>query len=377
MSDPQSLLKRSFNIFWTLFRIAAVILFALWLMRFPGDVYVRILDYELSMTLGFGVALLLLILGVLWLLLGVLKFIFGFGYFWKQRRLRRHMKLANTLFDQAVLHFFAEEYPAVEQNLQRAIKYFPRRESLYHTFMAVSALNRGEKDKARELFFKLTQDPTFAFMGYFGLYHVCEESPLSLLEQAAIKTNDHPWILKHLFETYCREGHHLETLQRAEALVYKLFEKRIFDKEQRQQALGGVFWLQALYYKKHNDRDKMMELAKQSHHADPSLAGPVIMLAHNEPLPKAQKMFLKAVGKGLCPELTEGILKELPSTVETFHAFEEALQESKESEAHYLLAKLAYEAKLWGRAQQLLKTIPESSFDARHYLLSAQLEQKG
>ncbi len=376
MSEPKRTLQRSFKIFWALFRISALILLVLWLMHFPGDVYLRMLDYEFSMTLGFALAMLLLILGVLWLSLGVIRSILGFGTFWKQRRLRKNIIRAHSFFDHAVISFFSEDYASVQHDLARAIKYHPSREALYTTFAAVSALNSQQKDKAHELFFKLTQNSTFAFMGYFGLYHLCEESPVVLLEQARLKTDDHPWILKRLLDAYCEESHNLDALLKAQQLVHTLHEKHLFTKEQRNKSSAEVLWRQALYYQKQKDLVKATDLARQSYEIDDTLSGPAIFIAEKEPPQKAQKILLKACAHHPNPDVTTSILKCLPGTVETFHTFEAELGSHSHPEIQFLLAKLAYQAQLWGRAKQILSKIDESHYDARFYLLAAILAQK-
>jgi uncharacterized membrane-anchored protein len=210
-------------------------------------------------------------------------------------------------------------------------------------------------------------------MGYFGLYHVCEESKVSLLEQAALKTKDHPWILKRLLTAYSEEGHNLEALQRAQTLVYKLVDLRIFDKEERNAALATILWRQALYYQKKHDTTRALDLVKQSHGMDSSLPGPVIYLSEHETPLKAQKLLIRACHKAGHPEITAAALKILPGTVETFHAFEEALSTSTDREVQFLLAKLAEKAQLLGRAKQILSAISTDAYDTRHYILSATL----
>lgn len=376
MIDPRRTLHRSLKIFWALLKIGVFILFALWLMRFESNVYIRVLDYEISMTMGFAVAALLIIIAVAWLIVGTLKGIFGFGSFWKRLRHRKYIKRAADSFDHAVNAFCAEEYETAMHDVSRAMKYNPGRTDLYTAFIAMSALKAGKLDIARDYFFKLTQTPAFPFVGYFGLYKVCDDNPISLLEQARLKTQHHPWILKKLFEAYAKEGHNLEALQKAQSLIYILSEKRAIDKEERRHMLANILWRQALYAQKNKDVTKALTLAQQSFEQDPTLPGPVIMLSEKELESRALKMLRKAFLSNPHPDLTEALLKRLPNTTETFHDLESDLSGSAQPEAKFLLAKLAFQAQLWGRAKQLLESIDEVHYDTRFYTLKAGLVQK-
>ncbi|MBX9977374.1 MAG: hypothetical protein K2X98_03910 [Alphaproteobacteria bacterium] len=376
MNNPKKTLRRSLGIFWSLFKIAALIFLALWIMRFPGDIYVRILDIDISMTIGFAVASLLLCVGVTWLIVGMIKSLLGFGSFWKQRRLVKNMRRASENFDAAIDAFFAEDYDTAMQALSRSIKYNPRREGIYMTFLAVSALNSHQRDKAYELFFKLSQMPGHAFMGYFGLYHLSEDNPIAILEQARLKTQDHPWILKKLFDEYAKEGHSIEALNKAHNLIPVLIEKRAMTKDERKIAIADVLWRQARYYIKQKDFVKALDLARQSHDQNPFLSGPVLMLAEKESPQKAGKMLIKAFKNAPTQELTCAILKNFPKNVASFHDLEAEFAIHSSPESQYLLAELAYNAQLWGRAKQIMDAIDEKHYDARFYLLQANLSQK-
>ena len=241
--------------------------------------------------------------------------------------------------------------------------------------MGVSALNNDQRDLAHEYFEDLIKDPQHRFMGYFGLYHLDPEKSLSLLERAVEELPENPWLIEKLRQALILEAQkgNLEALHRAESLTYKLYEIKAISKQKRNEMRAGLLWVQAQYHQQKGETGRAFELAQLSHDLDLTLAGPVIMLAERDNVQKAQKLLMKTFAVNPEPSLAAAITRLLPKTVETFHAFEVHFEGNHSTSVLFLLALLAFHAKLWGRSRQLLQKIPETARDGNYYLMLAQL----
>lgn len=372
---PQTPLRtKAFRMFWMFLRLSVLFFLILWISKLPGDVSVAAFGYSLKMTVPFAIAALFLLLAVVYFIFGVLRSLLGFGQYMRFRRYRKHRQKADQNFKEGLCAFFADDLERAFLSFKTASKYDTEQRSVYQTFMALSALNSHHHDDASVIFKELTESTDLKFLGYFGLYQLESGSKISLLEQAFKNLPTQKWVLEKLFAAY-QEALSKDTISKAEGLVGRLYDLRHITKKRRGEMYADVNIMRMKLATQENDLDTVKLYAERAYDFDHDYAPGVIAYAPHVDTQKALKMLLRAFSREPSAVLSEAIQKILPMDVVTFHAFEEKLEPSKDPQSLFLLAILAYQAKLWGRARQLLLSLPEAFHDSRYHMLLQQIEK--
>lgn len=368
MTSPKSIFQRSLRIGWMIVRLSIILVIAFWLLQWENRIHIKAFGWDLELTAGAGVIALLLMLAATWFVFGVLRSLFSIHRFWRYIWHRHHIKRAGESFDFGVNAFFMEEYRDALHHFSSAAHHNPPRYDLYCAFMGICALKSHQNDIAHRYFQHLLKTERFAFIAYYGLYHLNDgaTSPIPLLEEARHKTKENPWILKKLLNAYEDDGSP-HALDKAKALILTLYDKKIITKQERRQKTALLLWHQAEDALQHNNEELAKRLAKQSYEQDELCAPAAIYLSKTETQKHAQKMLLKLFLHSPCPDIAEALFNSVEKNTESFHIFERALNASHHPEYALFLGRLAVSAKLWGRAQQSLNCIPIEKRDNRFY----------
>lgn len=366
--------KRAFSIFWIFLRLSVLFFLILWISKLPGDVSVSGFGYTLKMNVPFAIGGLFVLLAVTYFIFGLLRFFLGFGQYMRSRFYRNRKKKADLNFKEGLSSFFSDDLAKAFLSFKTAAKYDPEQQSVYRTFMALSALNSHQKGEAKIIFEELTHAQDLKFLGYFGLYQIEESSKLPLLERAFKDLPVHKWILEKLFMAY-RDNLSKENISKAESLVGRLYELRHITKKQRQRMYADVNIMRMKMAKKDHDQTAVKLYAERAYDFDSLYAQSVIAFAPFVDESKKLKMFLKAFEAEPVPQLAEAIQKHLPLDVVTFRAFEERLESTNDPQVIFLLGLLAFHAQLWGRAKQIITLLPKDLHDSRYQMLLYQIEQ--
>lgn len=375
MTSPKSIFQRSLRVGWMIIRLSILLILAFWLLQWENRIHIQAFGWDLDLTAGAGVIAMLLMLAVTWLVFGILRGLFSIHRFWRHTWHRHHIKRAGESFDFGVNAFFMEEYRDALHHFSSAAHHNPPRYDLYCAFMGICAWKSRQNDIAQRYFQHLLRTDRFAFIGYYGLYHLSDEStsPIPLLEEGRHKTKENPWILSKLLKAYEDDGSP-HTLEKAKALVLTLYDKKIINKQERRQKTALLLWRQAEEALHHQDEERAQRLAKQSYEQDELCSPAVIYLSKTETPKHAQKMLLKVFLHDPCQSISEALFNCTEKNTESFHTFERTLNASHHPEYALFLGKVAVSSKLWGRAKQSLNCVPIEKRDARFFDIERTIE---
>lgn len=249
-------------------------------------------------------------------------------------------------------------------------------------FVAGQAAYLGNNlDKAKIYFESMNKEPNLRFLGLRGLILQAREEKEwikleGFLKQALRLRPDSPWVHEQILENQIRlvETGHANAIETEN--IHRFIDKETFNAHQ-----SIIFWLKAQKVKDHSEEyTRLISKAHGLKPDNPFIASSLAMAYHrSQHQSKAQKILKNAYVFQPHRELASCWLKIHPNLkpLESYKGLESLTgSHPHHSETLWVMAQAAFEAQLWGQAQQYLHELHNQYGDTQEvcYMI-AQLEE--
>lgn len=367
---------------WKVIKLSLFIGIALLLLQYPGHVSVSWLDYDIEMALGVLVAGLFVLVSVLlWTEnLGRRLIQMPRNIFRRFRRNRRQKGLEALL--EAVTCISSLEPKQAYEKALKAQRLNPEH-PLNEVLAAQAAYLQGDQKTATAHFHALTRSKATSFLGSRGLFLQAKQS--QNWEQArehlkrAYEIRPHsPWLLRQMVDLELQLGFYEE----AKPFVDQLVSKKALTKTEGSRLQAIISWLKAQEaFKKGNEEDYAKFLNK-SHDQAPQLTTVAIELARflhkTSKDSRATKVLHRSYEAQPHPSLEDAlrfVLHDL-TALDYYKEVEKLIKSHPDHrDSHYVIAKAALKACLWGQARHHLELLSTFEDSQRVCRLMAELEE--
>jgi HemY protein len=355
---------------------------SVWLSNFPGLVTFVWFGYtiELNPVLFLGILVFAFIL-----FLAFYKFIAFFIHLplrFKNYREDRRIQIGLKALTKALVSLASGDGREAMRHAQSAKNNLPN-SPLADFFTAKAAQLEGNEDQARDCLHQLSNHSETSLLGIKGLISYAQKennrSLITHLAQRAYRIKeDTPWVLSILLDHAILVKNWADAFKYAQKMTYYHF----WSNEEGNRKRAFLFIAQALDLKKEGKFALALDDAQKACRLLPNALETHYILAElfvemNEPK-KARKIIAKIWNQH--PHRDFGALYKQSlvgkTESEKIHFCEELIMPSPEHKASQtFMAQIYLEAKLWGKARQILERLIAKEPNKELYYLMAQLEE--
>ncbi len=346
---------------------------------FPGQVHIKWLRYSVEMPVAVLIAGVLFTCGLIIFLHYIWVYLKSVPLHVRQFLQERRKQRGEKLLMEGLTAIAAQQPEEAAQSVEFATNLIPDNPLI--TFIAAQAAHLSKDHaKAQDYFYEMTRNPRLSFLGYRGLIIQAQEQSdwlkaQALLEEAFKLRPDSPWVIQEmtrnaLFLSQSRIISELKSLP-----VYRYLPKEHWH---RHEAL--MLLLQSKHYQENTKACE--DLLIRSHKLDPSLIATSISLAEyhirKQEYNAAQKILTQSYKAFPHRDLAKLWLQLKPdlSAVKQYQYAEKLVrQQPNHPEFHWVLAKLAEKANLWGEARSHLEFLLRDGDQDDCCRLMAKIEQ--
>lgn len=370
-------------IFFLLFAIAAASLGLLHL-QYPGFVIIKWLNYDIRFSIIIGALLLILVFCILALLIHGLLWILGLPQKWTSSYHHSQEKKAKQELLDLLTSYEAEILPAALHHQKKASKALSK--NSFFLWISGNTFEKANKFlEAEKCFMGLTENSSSLFLGLKGqirsAFHRNDgKGAYEFLKRAEESVPTSPWVLKHLL-ALTREQ---KKFEEAQNLILRLEDLGYLSAEQSKKQMAYLQYQQALEPTLPAEEKEV--LLRQSHYLDPSLSEATVILA---PLlqDKGHSTYaltvLEATWKAAPTQTIGDLYLKMASPENPEETYKIAKQltskNASQPESLLLLARMAFQAHLWGEArthlEELLKAKGGSTAEAYDLFAKLELEE--
>jgi len=357
----------------------AIASISLWYLQDPGYIEISWLGYDVEFTVVVGFLILLFLFLFIVFTARLLRWLFGIPSRWFSFFQRLQDKKAN---DELLDLLSAYEAETLNEALQHQKKAAPRLvNNPFFLWVSGNLFEKAEKPfEAEQCFMDLTKNPGAAFLGFKGQIRAAMhrgdlKSAHNLLKHARELTPSSPWVLKH-FLALAREQ---KNFKEAESLVLQLEDLGYLSSDQSKKQMAYLQYQQALQPETTPAEKEV--LLRQSHFLDPSLAEATevfALLLQEQGLITYALTALEETWEMTPKQILGDLYLKIASPSDDIAAYQIAKNfvknNSKNPESRLFLARIAYQAKLWGEARAHLMPLLKQNPNHEVYHLLARLE---
>lgn len=154
---------------WFLIKAAIVIAAAMWVLEIPGDVSLKVFDYNINMLTGHFLIALAAVIGVFAYLYRFWRAVVTAPKSFRQRQTIKHQEKGLSALTKGFVAVAAGDTSTAKKQARRAAKMLPAENGLSQLLLAQSALLRGNQEDADQIFKSLLNHKDAAFFGVRGL----------------------------------------------------------------------------------------------------------------------------------------------------------------------------------------------------------------
>lgn len=367
----------------TVFFIKLTILVALGVLlaQNPGKAHLTWFGYHIEMSMGLLLAFLLFSVASLLLIMGAWRTFWRSPMIWAERRKKRHHQKGQTAFIEGMNALVGGEFSEALRLTKRATT-FGFHHPLLHFLSAQAAHTSGKSEEASAYLAQLTQHPETRFLGLKGQIIQARhthnwEQMRSLLQEALTIRPKSPWVLQQSLELDIR----LNSFDKARTIVEQMHHRQLLTKTESRRKQGLIHWMQAELAEKEGDENLFIQAAARAHFEAPDISTIAVRLADYYhkigKTSKAQKVLMVSYTYCPHPDFAEQLKALYPdlSTLEHYRNMEKLIEGAPQHpESLYILAKAAFEAKLWGQARHYLMILKDRAYSQRIAHLMIQVD---
>lgn len=352
-------------------------------VRLPGRSVLNYYGYSIELSTG------LLVGGVIICFLLLHQFLVfwkwarelpgEFKKLWKQRQVNK----SKTLVLEAFSTIAAGDPKQALQVLAQA-RQLNQDDVFNAIFTAQATFNQGDDGETERQFTALLRSEETRFLGYRGLVLLKTrqgklDQAHNFLQQALRERPDSPWVLGQLFNWNVE---HL-SFSGAETILEQLRIGGYLSKPETRRKKAVLLWVKAEHDLKKNDFEGFYESVLEALKLSPELTNATLALVKYYGESNRQSKAWKCLKKGYSvnphPDFLTRLKQLFPqkNSLELYQQGQELIIEQRPHPVtHWLLAKLALEAKLWGQARLHLAALHQTQPTQFYFELMADLERQ-
>lgn len=282
---------------WFIFRLAIVIAGVIWLAERPGDIVITTADYVVETSVGFMVAMVIILMMASALLYRAWRAFVSMPSYVRRYRQAKARENGYEAVTKGLVAVAAGDATGASRQANRAKALLPET-ALTRLLVAQAALMNGDDAAAHLEFENLLEDKNAAFFGVRGLLNEAlkngdQEKALELMRHAENLQPKRGWILQNLFENETK----MHQWDKAEQTLAKAVRTGVISREigrshrqaillaRSDEALGKDIVYDAL------------TLAKKAYNLDPSFVPAAGRLAKLYALTNKAKAGIKVIEK--------------------------------------------------------------------------------
>lgn len=372
---------------WFFIQLFTIIAATIWVMERDGRIVIEFMQYTVTMQLGIGLLLLLVLLFFALTLYRLLKAIVDFPAFLKRKadeKTRAKGFRALTLGFVAIAAGNAKDATRYSKQTQ---KYLPEQGGLPLLLEAQAARLRGDEGAARQIYMQLLKDKDAAFFGVRGLLKAAMdaqdyEAALDHARQALALNPKQPWILRMVYELEL----HTRRWKAASLTAKKVLKYKAMDEKEVIRNEVAMLLHRARQSELNGNAGAATDYVRQAYKLDKHFVpGVLAMLKYNleDGKKRSTKSILEKAWKenphpdflpyweALAPDNTKR------DPMKKLKWYERVVSLKPDSvEGQIAVAKAAIEQSLWGEARAYLNAAENIHPVSEIYRLRAEIEKR-
>ena len=372
---------------WKLSLLIAIIIGGLagsWIKNLPGFVIIAYDKTSYEMRLWIAVCLLLLLLSVLFLVGVFVRSLLSSAGKVKSWQSGRGWRKSRKRTIEGMLAFTEGRWKASETAMINAAKTSDTK--LINYLIAAQAAQQQHAEVRRDAYLRQAFQAEPAAKTAIGLTQAQLQLQNRQYEQALASLNElkesnpnHPFVLKLL----CRLFEQLHDWTQMVELLPSLKKNKVFEAEElaewEHKAIGGLLKQQAVQGKVEALNDRWLNLSSHYRKSKNNVVTYVKLLIEFSQMDEAESLLKPIVKKQADPEVLHlygSIQSSDPSKQLQFLESWHNSNKNVSQEVFLALGKLAYYAKLWGKARHFLERALHAQPSAETYLYMAKTLQQ-
>jgi HemY protein len=376
--SAKSMIKFGFVLTLKLSLLVAILFI---LVRLPGHSVLNYYGYSIELNTGLLVGGAIVFFILFHKILMLWKWMRKLPTRFKKRRMERRVNKSTELVIEAFNTIAAGDSKQALILLNKARQL--NKDDVFNAIFTAQTTYNNEDDAQSEQRFRglLKKDET-RFLGYRGLVLLrTRQGKLDdahhFLQQALQERPDSPWVLGQLFNWNVEHS----SFSGAQTILEQLRIGGYLTKLEMQRKKAVLLWVKAEHCLKENNFEEFYESVIEALRLAPELTDATVALVNYYGESNRESKAWKCLKKGYSfnphPDLLSG-LKELfkqKNPLEIYQRGEELIStHPNHVTTHWLMAKLAIEAKLWGQARLHLEALRKIKLSQTFFELMAELE---
>lgn len=348
-----------------------------------GHVEVEWLGYRLETNVGLALLSLALGMIILLFLMRIIRSIFGFPSWLKERSALKHNKKIEQQLQNGLISYVMKDGETLALEAEGLMRKGGD-QGLALFFRAEASVMKGDRKKAHELFLELSRLKGFEALGLNGLLKLAlqrggyEEVLYYVMacEQYYVSS---PWLMDILFETALR----FDKFEEAYDALKRKKSLKMITIEEYQSKVALVLLAQALKEQELGHLESYERLIEQSFESDesylPTLLHFLPILLREEKYSRLRKIIERTWSSSPHPDLARLYAASMPEAtdIEIYRLIQRLSSFAPHHpESRLEMARYALRAKLWGQAREYLEGLIDDHIKSPEiFFLRAQLEE--
>ena len=376
--SAKSIIKFGFVLALKLLLLAVILVI---LARFPGYSVLNYYGYSIELSTGLLVGGIIVFFILFHQVLMLWKWMRKLPSRLKKSRMQRRANKSTELIIEAFNMIAAGDSKQALTMLEKA-RQLNKNDIFNAIFTAQTVYNQEDDEQSEQRFIALLKKEETRFLGYRGLVLLkTRQEKLDeahhFLQKALQERPDSPWVLNKLFNWNVEHS----SFSGAQTILEQLRIGGYLTKIEMQRKKAVLLWVKSEHCLKENNFEEFYESVIEALRLAPELTDATIALVgyyeESNRESKAWKCLKTGYRFNPHPDLLLGLkrLFKEKNSLEIYQRGEELTStHPNHTTTHWLMAKLAIEAKLWGQARIHLEALRKIKVSQTYFELMGELE---